>query len=580
MQRDRLVLRAPREKRREAVRLSTGSNYSDEGSRQPQPINLLSLYESTMARSLVPKAPRAMLSTFKRDYKPIVSAMQDWANPEIEHVRLESTLRRIVVDALYCAGFCKVALASPADSATTAWNQRAGLPFAERVDLDDMVWDTHARAFEEVGFIGHRFRCPLDVAKKMYGRGAKDLEAQTDAVFNMEGDERISMIGRTYYASDDTEFRDMVDLWEVYIPHDRLIYTFRDEQLSGAGGGGGKFLKVQRWIGPDTGPYHILGYKIVSGNIMPKGPIQDLVDLHVFINETYRKIMRQTQRMKAITGVRNNTEDGARLQALNDGDIGQFDNPEQIFPFEHGGPSQKLVGIFIDAIQRFSYVAGGLDLIAGLGHNAPTLGQDQMLQANASATVNDMQTVTTNYAGDIIKSLCWYWHHDPFRVMNSVHQVAGAPDVQIARSVHPQQRQQIPWEELQVKVDPYSMQTQTPQQRKQELDQLVTQILIPMMPILAQNGITFDPNAYLQKRSVYSDMPDLPDLVTIQEPPQQGGGGGPPEAAAKPAQTERTYNRISTPTRTQRGDDMNKVNQMMGINPGGGPETAKNGVAQ
>ena len=45
------------------------------------------------------------------------------------------------------------------------------------------------------------------------------------------------------------------------------------------------------------------------------------------------------------------------------------------------------------------------------------------------------------------------------------------------------------------------------------------------------------------------------------------------------AQTERTYNRVSIPGRSQQGDTRIKINSLLGINPGGGPETAKNVMA-
>jgi hypothetical protein len=178
--------------------------------------------------------------------------------------------------------------------------------------------------------------------------------------------------------------------------------------------------------------------------------------------------------------------------------------------------------------------------------------------------------------------MCWYYHHDPIGVMRSYHQTemkSSTAEIRIA----PQDRQQVRFEDMDIRVDPYSMQQQTPKQRLAALNQIVQQTVMPMMQLLQQQGVAFDVNAYLQKAAQYLDSPDLSEIVTIQEPPPQatggeGGGGGP----GMPQETTRNYNRTSSPGRTQRGDDMNKVSALMGVNPGGNPETngAMNGAAK
>ncbi len=128
----------------------------------------------------------------------------------------------------------------------------------------------------------------------------------------------------------------------------------------------------------------------------------------------------------------------------------------------------------------------------------------------------------------------------------------------------------MPFEDMEVRADPYSLPHQTPKSRLDALNQIMQNILTPMMPLLQQQGITIDINAYLQKVAQYLDMPDLVDVVTIQEAPdpaQQGGGG--PEQPKMPSQTERTYTRENVSARTTRGNDLNLVNSLSGVNPGG-----------
>src|SRR6516162_8737303 len=77
-QRARWVLRRFRQERARAVQLYLGGHWSDEASWEKQPVNLISLYCQIVGRNLIAKNPRVLLSTFDKQNKPAVSAMQSW----------------------------------------------------------------------------------------------------------------------------------------------------------------------------------------------------------------------------------------------------------------------------------------------------------------------------------------------------------------------------------------------------------------------------------------------------------------------------------------------------------------------
>lgn len=561
------------------VQQFVGRHWSEEAARLPVPVNLIGLYVKIMGRFLIAKNPRVMLGTFYQKDKATVDAMQSWCNKEIVAMDLQATLQRVVTDALFSIGICKVALATPAESAAAGWSLRAGQPFAERVDLDDFVFDIHARSFEEVSYIGHRYRVPLDVVRegREYDKSRKDLTASEDPLFNLEGDERISTLGRGFYGDQHQEVEDMVDLWEVYLPRHRLVYTLANDYLLGPNATGAKPLRVQRWIGPDRGPYHIFSYGTVPGNCMPKGPIMDLVDLHEAANRGYRKLIRTMDRIKELGLVsKQGTEDGQRALEANDGDLIGVNDPKNFTQLVMGGAAaQTLLLLATNFKDLFDFMAGNLSLLSGGAPQAKTLGQDRMLQENANGTVADMQDETINKTAGVLRALCWYWHHDPISVRKSLHEIAGVSSV--PRAVTPTQRQQVPFEDMDIGVDPYSMQRQTPQQRMGLLNQVVQQTLMPLLSLLQQQGITFDVNKYLQKIARYQDMPDLAEIITIAEPPAPEAGGG--EKPGMAPQTTRTYNRTDTgPGRTEKGNTQNLMNTLMGVNPGGAQQPAMNGA--
>jgi len=579
MQRSRLVLRRYRENRREAVRQMVGFHWSEEGSKQTVPVNLIAQYVGIVGPKLIAKAPRVSLSTFDRAHKATVSACQSWANKEIEDLRLANTYQRVVLDALFSIGVLKVALGTPADAARMSWTLGAGSVFAERVDLDDFVFDIHARDFQEVSFIGHRFRVPLEAIRdsKIYSKARKELEPSYDPPYNLEGDERISLLGRTYLGVDTEEFEDAVDLWEVYLPRHRLVLTLADDSLtgpSGTGAGGPKDpLREQRWLGPDSGPYHVLAYGLVPGNVMPKSPVMDLIDQHLFANNLYRKLMRQAERQKDNLWISGGADaDGNRIVNADDGEAYKVDNPEKIRPTSLGGPNQSLLAMFQQNYDLFNRTAGNLELMGGTAPQSRTLGQDKMLNANASGLIQEMQETTTNFVSASLKAMCWYWWHDPYKVMRTTHSLPGMPEFSIPRRVHPAERQKVNFADLDIRVDPYSTRAKSPEERLQQMNMVVTQIVIPMMQLLVQQGINFDMNAYLQKVGQYLDMPDLADILTIMEPPEQDSPSAGGHGRTMPQSTSRSYERHSSGAASRYGMDLGRINAMKPNGQNGTPQ--------
>lgn len=549
LKKDRLVLRYYREERTEAVRQFAGAHWAEEGTRRTVPVNLIALYTKIVRRSLIAKNPRFMLSTFDRRNQPIVHAMQAWINKEVEAIHLYKTLARWVLDALFSVGIIKVALSTPADSAKVGWRLDAGLPFAAVVDLDDFAFDTHAHDLMEAGYLGHRFRVPLAAVKDSpvyFKKPREQLVPAVDDFYNLEGDERISVLGKGFYSNVE-EFEEHVNLWEIYIPRRKLVVTVAEDSLTGLSG---EALRIQKWLGPDEGPYHFLGFGDVPGNAMPKGPIQDLRDLHDQINDVYRKLGRQSQRQKEVLLVQGGAmEDGSRIQQASDGEIVRNDNPDRAKAAMFGGVNQMLLQYGVHLKDLNSYVAGGLDLMGGLSPEAKTLGQEKMLAENSSATMAELQDLTTDGVARVGRGLCWYWWHDPNREMRTIHKLPGLADLHITRRVRPEDRARIHFEDLGLRVDPYSMRYQTPAARVQALNQVVQTVILPLAQLLQQQGIVFDVNAYLNKLAEYLDMPDLAEIVTMQEPPQeapdQGGAGAGDEPGVKPPETTRNYVRRS-----------------------------------
>jgi hypothetical protein len=587
----RRQLQPYREQNLRFVEQYAGPNWGDMISRaRSGHVNFLSLYISTMARNLVPKSPRVLLNTFSKRAVPAVSAMQSWCNQESERMGMDATLRRWVVNALFSVGILKVALSGPGDAELSGWNVKAGIPFAEVVELDDFVIDMRAKDFSRVSFVGHRYRAPLDAVRKLkgarkYERLHGDMGHEDPKTFNEDGDERISELGVGDHAGDE-EFGEYRDLWEIYLPRERRVLTLDGEAMHS--GEVYEPLSDEPWIGPAAGPFHFLGYlPPPAGNLMPKSPVMDLIDLHELGQHLFRKLARQARRQKSVTLVQSvNTEDGQKITNAADGEAIAVNNPESTKAYDNGGPQQANTVFFTAVKDLFSYFSGGLDIFAGLGSDNPTATQDKILNQNSSRAVADLQEQTVQGVSRIYKALCWYWWHHPELVMRVREEVPGMPDQFIVREVHPggmapqgKTDRQGSFEEMDVRADPHSLQSRTPQERIQTIRSILQQDVMPLLPVLAPQGIHPDMVGYLKLLAEYVDLPELTRLLQVGEPPEVGQAEAPGAEAAmgKPGMTERRYVRENVPGRSRQGNDNAILSAMTGVDTGGNPNGPRPG---
>lgn len=567
--RDRRDLEPFRRNRVLAVRQLAGKNYSDDAAPAEVPVNLIGLYYQIMMRSLVSESPRVMYATFDRSQAAVVAAMEAWANDEIAATGMVETYKRAIGDALLWRGRVKIALATPADAALDSWDLKAGQPFMELIDPDDDFEDQRARRFDQCAYTGHRYRIPVSLANDLYARGRTDRFDPTEREdVNDGGDERIDTLGRGTGHREEVE--DHVDLWEVYLARHKVVVTLRD--VGGVPDSSREPVRVQRWVGPPCGPYHTLAFLPVPGNLQPKGPVMDLIDLHRHYNAAYRKLMRQTRDYKKILPYRGgNSEEIERVKSEPDGGMCQADNAETMKEVEFGGPAQSVLVMSDHIKQQFDFIGGNLALLGGRSPQSRTASQDKMLTDQANAGVAAMQEVTEAFVQTTMEAMNWYWWHHPTKVMSSRYDVPGVPGVWAERRLGPagsgmemERRGPMP----RVKIDPCSVIRQSPQSRLAFVNQLV-QTFAPMLPLFQQQGVALDANELLGLYAKFGNEPELMKLFqTIEAQPQAGQGQDSPGMAANTTRTYERYSHGGQGAQAQAADLSQNVSKMDGpVNP-------------
>lgn len=540
--RDRM--RPFREDRMEMIQQYVGHHYGANGASEKVPVPFLEMAISIYVQHLVGAAPRAYTATNVDQLKAGASDLKIALDYTSERLRMEQTLWRVVQDAMFMVGATKMGLVQ-GETGSTWWHQ-AWQPFLDWIDFDDLVVDMTAKVIEAVGFIGNRYRLDLEVVQdcELYDKDVREkLKASIKSTITESGDQKADTIGPGATIDPD-ELRDQVELWDVWLPHDRLVLTLSaDDEKS-------KPLRVVEWDGPDDGPYDLLGFNVVPANLLPLPPVDLWRDLHELGNQLYLKLGRQALSQKSVLPFRGGTEED--VQALNDCVDGHTFRCDGEVPKEvrYGGPDQVNLAFFLGLNELVNRVGGNLDVLGGLSPSADTLGQEKLLGDSASQRLVFMRRKLGALVDSHFTKLAHYLYKDPLVSLDLQKPIQGT-SLSVPFQWSPDTRVGKP-DLYQIAIEPYSMVHREPQSQMRTLLEIWNTVVMPAAPILPPENMLGAVEALLRMAADKLNLPELQDLLPYlmanqaaiqQQQQQQPQGVGP----MQPPETTRNYVRRSIP---------------------------------
>lgn len=560
----RKLLQPFREKRMEFLREFVGHNYSDNGTGYRVPMNMIELAVNIFTRQLAARTPRVMVTATSRELKRPAMLLELALNVLSDRIKLGDTLRAAVMDAIFGIGCVQIGMETDAEIEIEGEVHPVGQPFCDLVDLDDLVFDMGAKRWDKVSYIGTRSRVPLEWVKESGMYDAEAVKKLKPSRRVTTDDLGVEMAGELSEGNsvDREDYVDYVEIWNVYLPLTNKLVTL-------PGGDAGEILAVDKplreveWEGPAGGPFRILGFQTVPGNLFPQQPASTWADLHHLINSLYRKCARQATRQKTILGVTGGAKDDAqRIVDAADGETVRIDIPNGLQEYHFGGVDPRTLGFTIQAKNDLSWLSGNLDALGGLSPQSETLGQDQLLIQNASRRIADMQDRVVEFARSIFNDLGWYLWYDPLIELPLSYRVPNTNvDVQVRFT--PEARRGD-FMDYNLEILPHSMQHQTPASKLQAIQTLVTQVILPAMPLFAQMGMSFNMREYLSIVARYGDLPEVVDLIAEMEHPQGTVNTPGEDVAMMPKSTTRRYERVNRPAGTRMGRDAAMTQTLLG----------------
>ena len=391
-----------------------------------------------------------------------------------KQIKLYNILRAWIVDAFFGFGIVKTGIKESGKFISIDnINIDPGQVFVETVDLDDFVFDPMAveNLFTDASFTGNRVRVPRQTLldTKGYDHDLVKKLPKSPEVVDSEKTRNIS--GADTFGGKYALFRDFVDVIELWIPAAEALVTIPDPTQGSVAG----YLREVEFHGPEDGPFTYLSFsQPVPGNPLPVAPVSLWYDLQSAANSVFKKSIDQALRQKDIILYNPANADTAKdIVDAYDGEAIASEDPAAVNTISLGGSNNKNDNTVGTLQTWFNYMAGNPDQMAGLQSDAGTATQAQIMQGNASITIEDARNVLYNQTGEVSSKIAWYIADDPLD--NTM--------------------EKEDWLEFAFSIIPKSMGKISPQVRMQRMMQLATSVIpaaAQTAQVCLQMGVQFN----------------------------------------------------------------------------------------
>ena len=536
--------------RLEAIKFFVGNHYASNGSEKKQPLNLLKLAVDIHARQLIPRAPRVLVTTRKPEYMPIAANEELSINRVPEEINLVGTLRRWVIESLFSLGVLKVGL----HTTGKVLNHEYGEVFVDNITIDDYFLDASAKRREAIQYEGNDYWLPYeDVMNATWidPERKRDLKHDDYTLTGANGEERAE--GVTTNESADL-YKEKIWLRDVWLASENLLVTYAVKTK--------RLLNITELDGPDHSPYYKLGYTDVPGNLLPLPPVQIWRDIHETVNGIMRKLEEQAKAQKTVLGFPGGNEDSVKnFKNAKDGEGIDYHGtkPEKLTA---GGIDQVTMAFGLQLRDLFSYLAGNLDSAGGLSPMTDTVGQEKLLSDAAGAQLRGMGEQVVQELKKVFKAIAYYEWNDPVKKRVIEKQI---PETDMVIPVEwGKKHRKGKLEDYDIDIDIYSLQEDSPSLKLQRLGLIMERYVLPLIPVIQQQGGTIDAQVLLQLVAKYSDTPEIGKIVQFME--QDNAATGQSEGS-KPQHTSRTYEHVSSPGATSGGKSQILQQALLGGRP-------------
>jgi hypothetical protein len=472
---------APLDKRQKLLRL-WASGFFDMGYSREHLVNLVDRGVFTIVPYLVEGNPKIMVESLVGNFRTWAYTTQLALNFLIDKMKLaDSVFIPAAINSMFGAGIVRTF--TQYDRQVSIDNEviKSGIPTIRVIDDSDYVGDVSAKTRDDFVFEGDIYKLPTLYAKDLFSKHADLIMPDCKLVSEYSPDK----VSHGEFDINRLSLREYSTFMDVYLKDEGVTVTIMPE---------GKKAIILRTVeedGPGESPYDFLGYKYFPGSTYPIPPAWSWHDLDVTMNVLAKTAREQAESQKDLIFLEPSHKDLAKkiLNAKNL-DVMEAMNPKEgINHISMGGVNDQNYLWMSFAEQQFTKSGANPDIMRGAEAQAPTLGQEKMLFANASRIVNNMYTRWHEFMTSVIHKLAWKVWTDPTVYIPLIHEIPGVAQVP---KVFSQADKVGDFYDFIFKLIPYSSQRKSPEMRYQEMMGFMAQWVLPTYQFAAQQGAELD----------------------------------------------------------------------------------------
>lgn len=369
---------------------------------------------------------------------------------------------------------------------------KVGTPTVKIIEPCDYVGDPSAKNRQDFTFEGDIYRLPTKYAKDLFDRKDKfgnNLADYIEADCKLDFKYSASKILEDNYDPNKLALEEFTTFIDIFDRKEKIIQTIMPMGKKAV------VLKTIEWKGSDS-PYDYLGYRYAPGVSIPIPPVWDIYDLDMTAN-----IIAQSERQRAESQKTVLAGEPASKRAMDTilkkakhMDYVTAKNADGIKEYNFGGPTAEGLSWIQFAENQFQKAGTTTsDIMSGKGPTSETLGQDQLVYANASRMVNSYYTRFHGWMTSILRKWVYAVMQDPtsyVEVLDTV-KVPGLNDYQYPVFFSKADKV-ADFSQLVLNVVPYSTQRMSPELRYQRLMQFMTSWIMPTMQLRREQGSDID----------------------------------------------------------------------------------------
>jgi len=508
--------------RRRLIKQYVGDKYQAEGQKTRTIIvNLLYQVAMTYQLSLAGSCPKFKIVAQQPMMGQVARKWEVNLNSLARRLKLEQVIQEIVLNAIFKWGIAKI---GRGDSIAVDLDNDIftdpTYPFVASISPDRWVHDTEATSTRSLRFAGDHYWVEwdkLEASDRVDQKVLKRLRPGPKPTTNALGEEMVSSLSGGLDAND--RDRDGIEVQDLWYPDEQRMFTFDYEMQEGP-------LFAAPQSGHPQGPYRYLGFGPVPDNSVPVSITENLEELHHLANSCMRKLARQAKGSKHFNAYEPGGEQDAKAmnQALEGQSVAVTD-VDRVKPVTVPGPDPAIQVFRDGVINDFDRAAGNLSALAGLGAQAPTLGQEELIHQQATGVEAQYLYRTQVFIGEIGEELATLMWNDPIGYPGQDSLADnGFPDVTFDSTFIPAIRQgRI--SDYQIAVEPYSHVFIPPQSKADGILQTISQVILPLAqtPWAQEQGMGLDIQETVNLIADLKNQPELRTLITFMGAPQETG---------------------------------------------------------